>query len=350
MITKDTNKNSLLKNQKAIFELCFDLAFITDKDNNIMEINTKASEFLGIKEDELKNQNITKLLDSKKNTIKDIDGKEYSVEIKTTTIDYDNEAFRVYNIRDITEKLQMIKDQEEQEALLIQQSKTASMGEMIGVIAHQWKQPINTVSLIIQQLGVMVENDKDIDKNKLIEIESLVMGHIEFMSQTITDFREFFKPSKKKSFFNISDAIREISRLMSFKLRKMGIDIEIDNRENFTIYGYPNELKHLILNLINNAKDSIAESRISDGKVKITIDRDGQKGMIYIEDNGGGIPEELLPNKIFEPYFTTKDDNGTGIGLSISKMIIQKHLNGDIKACNNKYGATFAISLDIKND
>eukprot|EP01022_Parablepharisma_sp_SALTPOND_P005817 TRINITY_DN123783_c0_g1_i1.p2 TRINITY_DN123783_c0_g1~~TRINITY_DN123783_c0_g1_i1.p2 ORF type:complete len:275 (-),score=38.21 TRINITY_DN123783_c0_g1_i1:557-1330(-) len=243
----------------------------------------------------------------------------------------------------------MIKDQEEQEALLIQQSKTASMGEMIGVIAHQWKQPINTVSLIIQQLGMMVENDKEIDRNKLLEIESLVMGHIEFMSQTITDFREFFKPSKKKSFFNTTDAIIEISRLMSFKLRKMGIEIEIESKENFAIYGYPNELKHLVLNLINNAKDSIAESGKSNGKIKITIDKDGNSGIVMIEDNGSGIKKELLPTKIFEPYFTTKEDSGTGIGLSISKMIINKHLNGDIKAYNNTEGATFVITIDIGN-
>jgi C4-dicarboxylate-specific signal transduction histidine kinase len=337
-----------MRDKNSILELCFDLVFTTDMDDVIVETNSKVREFLGFKESELVGKNLNKLLDKKKKILVGKDKKEYSVDIKTAVIDDESGKFRIYNIRDLTEKLQMIRDQEEQEALLIQQSKTASMGEMIGVIAHQWKQPINTVSLIIQQLGMMVENDKEIDRNKLLEIESLVMGHIEFMSQTITDFREFFKPSKKKSFFNTADAIREISRLMSFKLRKMGIEIEIENRENFTIYGYPNELKHLALNLINNAKDSIAESKKDNGKIKITIDKEGDSGIVMIEDNGCGIKEELLPTKIFEPYFTTKEDSGTGIGLSISKMIINKHLDGDIKAYNNSEGATFVITLNNK--
>lgn len=337
-----------MRDKNSILELCFDLVFTTDMDDVIVETNSKVREFLGFKESELVGKNLNKLLDKKKKILVGKDKKEYSVDIKTAVIDDESGKSRIYNIRDLTEKLQMIRDQEEQEALLIQQSKTASMGEMIGVIAHQWKQPINTVSLIIQQLGMMVENDKEIDRNKLLEIESLVMGHIEFMSQTITDFREFFKPSKKKSFFNTADAIREISRLMSFKLRKMGIEIEIENRENFTIYGYPNELKHLALNLINNAKDSIAESKKDNGKIKITIDKEGDSGIVMIEDNGCGIKEELLPTKIFEPYFTTKEDSGTGIGLSISKMIINKHLDGDIKAYNNSEGATFVITLNNK--
>ncbi len=227
-----------------------------------------------------------------------------------------------------------IKENREKEKLLQTQSKLASMGEMIGAIAHQWRQPLNVLGLNTQ---LLIEDylDGKIDEKYLENYEEKQMKIINFMSKTIDDFRNFFKVDKEKENFSIKKAIEEVIEIVSAQLKNHNIEV-ILNGDDFEINGYPSEFKQVILNVINNAKDAILANNIQNGKIIITL----KEKYISIEDNAGGIPDEIK-NRIFEPYFTTKE-NGTGIGLYMSKQIINQ-MGGDIEVTNTKQGAKFII-------
>ena len=227
-----------------------------------------------------------------------------------------------------------IKENREKEKLLQTQSKLAAMGEMIGAIAHQWRQPLNVLGLNTQ---LLIEDylDGKIDEKYLENYEEKQMKIINFMSKTIDDFRNFFKVDKEKEKFSIKKAIEDVIEIVSAQLKNHNIEV-ILNGNDFEINGYPSEFKQVILNVINNAKDAILANNIQNGKIIITL----KEKYISIEDNAGGIPDEIK-NRIFEPYFTTKE-NGTGIGLYMSKQIINQ-MGGDIEVTNTKQGAKFII-------
>lgn len=238
------------------------------------------------------------------------------------------------------------------EQILMQQSKMAAMGEMISAIAHQWRQPLNRVGIIIQDIQDAYEfgelNQTYINNN--VE-ESF--GQIQFMSETIDDFRNFFKPSKEYTTFNAVTAVNDVLSIVSAQLNSSSIRIEmhVTEGEAFSLKGYLNEFMHVVLNIINNAKDAILEARGKDnladneGKISINISHEKDKVIIRIIDNGGGIPEEVQ-ERIFEPYFTTKgDSDGTGIGLYMSKVIIENNMNGKLFTNNIVNGAVFTIEM-----
>ncbi len=223
--------------------------------------------------------------------------------------------------------------------LLQEQSKLAAMGEMIGAIAHQWRQPLNALNINIQNLDDdYVENLID---EKFIDEFILKQTHIiQFMSQTIDDFRNFFKVKKIKAKFSIKSAISSTTSILSAQLKNNDITVELKG-EDFIFSTNESEFKQVILNIISNAKDAIINNEIRDGKITISV-----KGRtVTIGDNAGGIPEEIL-DRVFEPYFTTKDQGeGTGIGLYMSKMIIEKSMHGRLRAYNSKDGANFLIEF-----
>lgn len=252
------------------------------------------------------------------------------------------------------------------EQLLIQQSKMAAMGEMLGAIAHQWRQPLNVVGLIVQNLQEVQEkgrlNEEYVDKS----VQKAMM-HIDHMSRTIDDFRNFFKPDKGKKVFDTMHAVCNVLSLLSAELSSDMIAWRLTchthgktfyNQKDIiecsekTIEGYQNEFEHVVLNLINNARDAIlAYRRFGNGEKSeqglLSFDFYHTNGSVIIEvtDNGGGIPPGVI-DRIFEPYFTTKDaTKGTGMGLYMSKVIVEKHLNGMLTAKNNAGGATFTIAL-----
>ncbi len=223
--------------------------------------------------------------------------------------------------------------------LLQQQSKLASMGEMIGAIAHQWRQPLNALAINIQNLDDDY-NDGLIDKNFLEKFIDKNMKTIKFMSKTIDDFRNFFRIDKQKQSFSVEKAIKEVINIQSEQLKSRGIEINIVGND-FYIDGYKGEFKQVILNLINNAKDAISENNVKDGKIDIILKKDE----LIIEDNGGGIPKDIT-DRVFEPYFTTKDvGKGTGIGLYMSKLIIEDNMRGKLTFYNSKRGAVFVIKF-----
>jgi PAS domain S-box-containing protein len=223
--------------------------------------------------------------------------------------------------------------------LLQEQAKLAAMGEMIGAIAHQWRQPLNALNINIQNLDDDYAEDL-IDAKFIDEYIETQTHIIQFMSQTIDDFQNFFKINKTKTNFSIKNAIEKTISIQSAQLKNNSISIQIVG-EDFLIKTYESEFKQVILNLISNAKDAILTNTIESGTIIIDI----KDKTITISDNGGGIPEDIL-DRVFEPYFTTKEQGGgTGIGLYMSKMIIERSMHGTLQAYNSKDGANFVISL-----
>ncbi len=251
----------------------------------------------------------------------------------------------------------------EKEKMLVHQSKMASMGEMIGAIAHQWRQPLNTLSLI--SLGIKDYFRRgQLDEARLEHEMEKVDNQLQFMSKTIDDFRNFFKADKEKEPFEVARSIQDVLTLLSSQIVKHKIDVVFECLEEgalkasvhldeskaafgeFAAYvdGYKNEFKQVVLNIINNAKDAILEKAI-DGKITIRVALERGKVITTIRDNGGGIPEAIL-ERIFEPYFSTKGEHGTGVGLDMSKTIIEENMQGSITAENREGGACFTITLD----
>ena len=240
----------------------------------------------------------------------------------------------------------------EKERLLIQQSKMAVMGEMIGNIAHQWKQPLSTISTI--STGIKFQNEMNClnDHDITLGMDN-INGSVQYLSQTIDDFRNFFKPNKTKTNFNILDALENTIKLMGSQFKNNNIEL-IKNINNAELYGYYNELLQVLINILKNAKDELIKLDTNKRRI-IFIDTYTDKSnlIIKIRDNANGIPPDII-EKIFEPYFTTKEnDEGTGIGLYMCKQIIDG-MTGKIQVINVEYeyeaqiyyGAEFIISMD----
>ena len=243
----------------------------------------------------------------------------------------------------------------EKDRILVQQSKMATMGEMIGSIAHQWKQPLSVISMANALLRINREmkdfsSEKEID-DAIDDIDKSTHN----LSQTIDDFRNFFNPNKQKVQFKISDAIEDTLKLISSQLRNNNIEV-IKDIEDIELNGYQNELLQTLINLFKNSKEELIKKPSSE-KRYIFIDAYKEKNhlIIKIKDNANGIPENII-ERVFEPYFTTKEkDGGTGIGLYMCKQIIEESMYGKIEVSNVKFtyenenyqGAEFKISILI---
>ncbi len=265
------------------------------------------------------------------------------------------------------QRLRSERAQRESERIHVHQSRLAAMGEMIGAIAHQWRQPPNAVNAIIQDLKDAYEYGV-LDRNYLDRSVKNAMQQIQFMSKTIDDFRNFFRPDKTKKSFDVKQAAGEVLTLVSSQLAAHGITYRITchvhNRtfQDFSspaipcgammMLGYENEMMQVFLNLINNAKDAILECREHGlmgpgvkGLITVEFNSMGERIVISVTDNGGGIPAGNL-DRIFEPYFSTKEQgHGTGIGLYMSKMIIENNMGGRLTARNVDGGAEFRIEV-----
>jgi len=246
----------------------------------------------------------------------------------------------------LEERIEKAIDQNrKKDQLLSYQSKLATMGEMIGIIAHQWKQPLSSLSAKIQS----IKYKKNIDTQYKEDFITDNMQLIQFMTKTIDDFRDFYRQDKEKENFEISNCIYKTLNILEPQFSGLKIDISVEC-ENFTINGLQSEFQHVIVNLISNAKDVLLEKEIENKKIKISTKIDKNRGIISFEDNAGGIPNELL-EKIFEPYFTTKKiGKGTGIGLYLSKTIIEETMQGELVVENTKEGACFKIIVALEEE
>jgi len=250
-------------------------------------------------------------------------------------------------LNDITDKKNLIKERE----FLLQQSKLAEMGEMIGAIAHQWNEPLVEISAIIQDLEFSFKNN-ELDEQSLNELVKDAMIQITYMSDTLRDFRNFLKPSNKKVLFNAKKIITEIFNIVGRQIKYEYIDSNVYyESENINIYGYENEFKQVLLTILNNAKDAIKDnkSKIKRGKIDIKVSTTFQKTKIVICDNAGGIDSKII-DRVFDAYFSTKA-KGNGVGLYMSRMLIEDKMSGSIKAYNKNDGACFSIEVpNIKTE
>jgi len=237
----------------------------------------------------------------------------------------------------------------EQNKLLIQQSKMASMGEMIGHIGHQWRQPLNSLGLMFQKLNKAYHKNK-LNEELMDRSTEKAMRIISQMSKTIDDFRDFFKDDKTMHFSKLSDIVQQSYDIIESTLHNKNILLKTHYADEISLLCLKNELSQVILNIISNAMDALVHNDTDNPQISITVERKKNDAIIIIDDNAGGIPDNVI-DRIFEPYFTTKEkDNGTGIGLYMSKTIIEEHMDGHLEVCNTLSGASFKITLPIKQE
>ncbi len=248
-------------------------------------------------------------------------------------------------------KQQIIQNQQK-DKILSEQSKMAAMGEMIGNIAHQWRQPLSVISTTAT--GIIIQKQYNIlEEDKLIENCNIINDNVQYLSRTIDDFKNFIKGDRNKKIFSLKNDIESFLHLVESTMKNNHIKIILDLQEDIQIDGYENELIQCFINIFNNAKDALKDNNIENKLIFISTCKRENKTIIKIKDNAGGIPSDILPH-IFEAYFTTKHKSkGTGLGLNITYNLIVDGMSGTIEANNVTYdyegknytGAEFLISL-----
>ena len=234
----------------------------------------------------------------------------------------------------------------EKDILLIQQNRQAAMGELLEHIAHQWKQPLTVVSLVIQNLWYLHANSK-LTADKVRETIDTTTDLLEHMAHTIEDFRDFYRPDKKKTVFSITDSVDKALAFISPALKHESIAVDVDVVPGLLAMGYPREYIQVLLNVLSNARDALIDRKTEEATITIRGVAEGTRAVITITDNAGGIPESVV-HSIFDLYVTTKEARGgTGIGLHMSKNIIEKNMDGSLTAHNTNSGAQFRIAVNM---
>ncbi|NVJ54237.1 MAG: PAS domain S-box protein [Campylobacteraceae bacterium] len=376
-ITIKKEKENKLRQAYTVFSNTRDGIMITNSDTVILDVNKAFEKITGFKKKEILNKKVSILKSGTHTkefysnmwnsilnkgfwegeiTNKKSDGSYF---IEWLTIDaIKNEKDEVVNyigvFSDITEQKLREKLLKEKDYALFQQSKMAAMGEMIGNIAHQWRQPLSVISTAAT--GIMLQKDMGIS-NEEDEVKSLsaINNSAQFLSQTIEDFRSFLKLDKEVQLFNIEKAISDALNLSSVNRKNKAILIDCDLEKNLQVYGVRNEFIQVLMNVLRNAEDALSNQKI-EKLILINSFLSGQKVIIKIVDNAGGIDSNII-SRIFEPYFTTKHQSqGTGIGLYMSQEIIKNHMKGELSVENHSYnykgknyrGACFIIELPFK--
>jgi PAS domain S-box-containing protein len=364
-----------LKELSTMMESMIEGILIFDKDGICLRTNKVASRLFGYTHGEMVGKHASEFVSShskemvrEKMKVDDQapyegkvlrkDGTEFDGLLRGKNIRWKGEQIRVSTVIDISEMKQLqydlemlnsnleekvrqqVEDMRYKDRIMLQQSKLASMGEMIGAIAHQWRQPLNILNINIQNLDDDFE-DGLIDRKFVDEFIEENSKIIRFMSKTIDDFRNFYRIDKVKECFFVKEAIEMTTSIHKAQLQHHKINFSITG-EDFCITGYKREFQQVILNLVNNASDAIRRRRRDGGMIEIILDKES----VTVKDNGGGIDSELI-DRIFEPYFTTKvQGEGTGIGLYIAKVIIEKNMGGKLDVVNVEDGAAFKITLE----
>jgi len=228
--------------------------------------------------------------------------------------------------------------------LMFQQSKLASMGEMLGNISHQWRQPLTEMSSIFLPIEAKISMDIPLDNKEILDSIQKLNDLTKYMSNTIDDFRNFFAKDKEKISFEILEQINSTVNIISSSLKIHDIKLDIIIQKNTVMSGYKNEYSQVLINIINNAKEILVQRKIDNPKIKIIISENKRDIITKIEDNAGGI--KITPiEKVFDPFFTYEKINGSGIGLFMSKLIIENNMNGKLEVSNNHEGAVFTVII-----
>jgi PAS domain S-box-containing protein len=303
----------------------------------ILDENDEIREFIAIRYDVTKEVELKKALEKK--------DKELLTLNKTLEQRVKEQTAQLIELNQTLEHRvnEEIAKNKEKQKMLFWQSRMASLGQMLANIAHQWRQPLTELSLTMFNIKRTAKKC-DLEKLDLYYKESL--GIIENMSQTIDDFSNFFNPNKPKEKFFLTNAINDSLLITKKLVQKENLNIQTDF-EDIEVFGVLNELSQVIINLIQNSSEAFKVNEIKDKKITIVIKREENYAVLQFEDNAGGASENLL-DKIFEPYFTTKhQSNGTGLGLFMSKMIIEKSLDGTIRVENIDNGLKFTIKIPL---
>jgi PAS domain S-box-containing protein len=302
---------------------------------------------LETKTDEKRLQTIWEELQEKKDYLTEVNpknssGQEYWLDMHISPeYAHDNELIGYLAVsHDITDKKRVLQQQEQ----LISQSRHAAMGEMISMIAHQWRQPLATISAISNAVTIDLALNQ-IKHEELEEQMHKIGQQTQHLSSTITDFRDFFKPDKGLENAYVHKLVEEAALLMHHRLNK-GISLVYTNSIDICLPLYKNELIQVLINILGNACDALSDANVDKPCICINEYVWDKEVIIEISDNAGGIPENILAN-IFEPYFSTKTKNGTGLGLYMSKLIVEDHQQGTLTAFNNDEGAVFKIVFPL---
>lgn len=297
------------------------------------------------------------------------DGSTFPVEITVNYLEYQGRGFTVSFAKDISERKmaeeelrqkkqqleelnhtlrQMVKKEVEKnrkkDIILIQQNRQAALGETLEHIVHQWKQPLNTIGLLIQFLQSNYAHGKLTDEF-VRETVDKTMELLDHMSQTAEVFRDYYKPEKEKRKFGIKESVEEALSFIEPEFRHQNISVDIDADPELTGYGYPKEFAQVLLIILTNARDAFKERSTGKPRLSIKAFAEGKRAVVTVTDNAGGIPARAI-GKVFDLYFTTKEaTGGTGIGLYMAKSIIEKHMKGGLSATNVNGGACFRIEI-----
>jgi PAS domain S-box-containing protein len=347
------------------------ISSVTDLKGRIIDVSQAFCEISGYTKEELigRNHNIIRHPDMPKEAFRDLwnkiqNGHGWSGKVKNLKKDggfywvyahieplynANGEVDSYISIRlDITESellQEKVKEEEEKhrltQELMQQQSRLAQMGEMLSMIAHQWRQPLTAITATTSTLQVKAMSGT-LEQKKIIELAQKINDYSQHLSTTINDFRNFFKITKHKQNTDFKSIVNSVLSIIESTLYSNNISLRIEEKEPLeSLYTYNNEIKQVILNLIKNAEDALIEKKIDNPEIIIEID--GRT--LTVRDNAGGIPKEILP-KIFDPYFSTKlEKDGTGLGLYMSKIIIEEHCEGRLTVENGTEGAIFRIIL-----
>jgi len=245
------------------------------------------------------------------------------------------------------EKVKYCLSSKEEQGLFQQQAKMAAMGEMIGNIAHQWRQPLNALSALNIGLGMKYRMGKlsDEEMQKFKKNSNTI---IQNMSATIEDFKNFFEPNKIQEEFEVIEVIEGAIRFVYDAYNQQSIKVSLESENNISINSYKNELMQVLLNIFNNTKDAVIENKVINPILNISITDNEKQVIISIQDNAGGVSSEVL-ERMYEPYFTTKfESHGTGIGLYMSKMIIENSMEGSLESQNKDAGLLTTIIIEKK--
>jgi len=236
------------------------------------------------------------------------------------------------------------KEVEKKDKMMFQQSRFAQMGEMISMIAHQWRQPLNFIGTTTAAIQFDIFFDR-LDKDELLKHTDNIAKQSQYLSDTIDDFRNFFRNDTGVDTISFNELVDSVLNIIGESIESKGIEIKKDLDCDCKFTAYSNELKHVIINIIKNAEDILTENQIKNPYIHIRTYEQDNTLILSINDNGGGISKEII-EKVFDPYFSTKDKkNGTGLGLYMSKIIVEDHCHGLLQVENVNDGAVFKIVL-----
>lgn len=368
----------------TLFNSVFDAVIVIDQWGIIQRINNQALRLLGYKAEELVGKNVNIIIPEPYHSLHDgfirnyaskkkgieheernfdalkSDGTLIPISLIVTHMRINDKIFFIGSIRDLTHIRELERREKSNETMLIHQSKLAAMGEMLGTVAHQWRQPLNSIGLIIQDLVLAFEND-DLEKSYFKKSQNEIMGQLLHMSKTIDEFRSFFIQEEVAVECNAIKLVSEIEELYRPQLEAHNVRLQVrcgdgfggiesgEDQDAFRFKTYPSEVKQILLNLISNSKEAIEALRAEDKRLRntITITLNASETSIRIEvsDRAGGIGAEIA-GRIFEPYYTTKE-KGVGLGLYICKILCERHLNAKLMFETDTYNGitTFILIL-----